>query len=336
MYFVLASEHSTPYFSLALSNSYTFFTDSCKSCLTSSTSLDNCTVSASCDCTVSDCFFVLSSVLITDRFKTSRSRIMSWMILLSLSTCFLTKSTSRMRFSVSALSMNLAVSNSCRSSSSKAFRRRSWSYVFWILSRSDVHALISSCLAFISLLSSRFSSWICLLFSSSSALTFFCSSISSKTFRSSACIASTLCRCSLRRLSSSSFWASCVAMLCLISRKLLSRDWRVLFSSESSFSRRSRRRSSRSASVRLALSTSWMLAISDSPWMRSDSCFCTASVSAMLSSVIFLTWPSNLSRVRSSSSRCAMRLFTVFSWFTLKPAPCSTKWLKFAISTFKL
>mmetsp|Transcript_2240 Transcript_2240/g.4602 ORF Transcript_2240/g.4602 Transcript_2240/m.4602 type:complete len:217 (-) Transcript_2240:7-657(-) len=37
-----------------------------------------------------------------------------------------------------------------------------------------------------------------------------------------------------------------------------------------------------------------------------------------------------------SSSRCAIKLFTVFSWLTLSPAPCSTRWLRLAISTFRL
>mmetsp|Transcript_28676 Transcript_28676/g.66478 ORF Transcript_28676/g.66478 Transcript_28676/m.66478 type:complete len:216 (-) Transcript_28676:8-655(-) len=56
----------------------------------------------------------------------------------------------------------------------------------------------------------------------------------------------------------------------------------------------------------------------------------------MLSCVNVATCASSLSRALISSSRCAIRLLTVFSWFTLRPAPCSTRWLRFAISTLRL
>mmetsp|Transcript_87590 Transcript_87590/g.231805 ORF Transcript_87590/g.231805 Transcript_87590/m.231805 type:complete len:225 (-) Transcript_87590:33-707(-) len=60
------------------------------------------------------------------------------------------------------------------------------------------------------------------------------------------------------------------------------------------------------------------------------------SVIWMFSWVIFATLASSESRVRRSSSRCVMRLLTVFSWFTERPAPCSTRWLRLLISSFRL
>mmetsp|Transcript_53366 Transcript_53366/g.140752 ORF Transcript_53366/g.140752 Transcript_53366/m.140752 type:complete len:234 (+) Transcript_53366:1804-2505(+) len=142
--------------------------------------------------------------------------------------------------------------------------------------------------------------------------------------------------CSLSCLSRLSFFSSCTLMSALDARRALSLPSRVVLSSAASLSRRSRRRCSRSASVLFALSMSLMLPISTSPCAFSDSCFCTVSVRVMLSCVIFVHWASSLSRFRRRSSRCWTRLFTVFSWFTLRPAPCSTRWLRLAISTFRL
>mmetsp|Transcript_36900 Transcript_36900/g.106246 ORF Transcript_36900/g.106246 Transcript_36900/m.106246 type:complete len:263 (+) Transcript_36900:1390-2178(+) len=261
----------------------------------------------------------------TPRLRPSRSLLMSWIVLESASTCFFTRSISRMRFSVSVLRTARWSSKLVLSSSSNARRRFNWSTCFCSLSLSACQFLISSCFDFSSLLCSKFSS--CKLFrrSSSSAFTRFMSSISLIIFACSCVIPSTIRFCSFNALSRPSFCSSWPRMSFLTLRKVFSCPSSVCFSSSNSFSKRSRRRTSRSASVRFAFNESFTFAISASLWTFSDSCFCTCSVKLMLSWVNLRTCASNLSRVFFNSSRCAIKLFTVFSWVTLKPAPCSTR-----------
>mmetsp|Transcript_31859 Transcript_31859/g.74478 ORF Transcript_31859/g.74478 Transcript_31859/m.74478 type:complete len:255 (-) Transcript_31859:559-1323(-) len=252
---------------------------SCTSFLTRATSLSSCEVRFSCTLTTSVCFLVLSSVLITARLMLSRSRMISTICLLSVSTCFLSCSISRTRFSKSLRSMPLATSMSCLSLSSKAFRRCIWSIAFCALSNSIVAVLISSCFAFSSLLRAKLSSAILSSSSLSSLLACLTDSMSPASFVSSVFKVSTVFFFSLRvfsRRSFSSSWALMSVCRALQVRFLASR---VVFRVDSSFSRRSRRLSSLSASVRLALSISLRLAISTSPWSFSDSWTCTSSVS---------------------------------------------------------
>mmetsp|Transcript_52597 Transcript_52597/g.153313 ORF Transcript_52597/g.153313 Transcript_52597/m.153313 type:complete len:235 (+) Transcript_52597:1233-1937(+) len=231
MYFVFASEHSTPYFSLALSRSYTFLTASWRSNFTCSTSFSKVCERPSCCFTNSDCFFVRSSVFIKPRFRDSRSRMMSSIVLASVSICFLTNSISRIKFSASVLRTPRWSSNCFRSSSSKPMRRFKRSYCFCSLSLSDCQFLISSCLPLRVLPSSRFSSCKTLRFSSSSALTRFMSSISFLIRDSSCAMPEAMRCCSFSDFSKISICSSWPRMSFLMLRKVFSRPSKVCFSS---------------------------------------------------------------------------------------------------------
>mmetsp|Transcript_106333 Transcript_106333/g.297667 ORF Transcript_106333/g.297667 Transcript_106333/m.297667 type:complete len:414 (-) Transcript_106333:123-1364(-) len=301
-----------------------------------STSFSNVPARLLCCFSKSVCFFVRSSALTMPLFKTSRSLRMSWIVFASASTCFLTRSISRIKFSVSVFNTARCNSKLVLSSSSSTRRLFNWSTCFCNLSLSACQFLISSCLALSNLFCSMLSSCMILLLSSSSLLERFKSSISLTNFVCASVIPSTMRFCSFNAFSKPSFVSSCPRMSFRMFRKVLSRPSKVCLSSSSSFSKRSLRRSSRSASVRFAFKESLTLAISEALWTFSDSCFCTCSVKLMFSCVNLRTCASSLSRVFFKSSRWEIRLLTVFSWVTLKPAPCSTRWLRFAISNFKL
>mmetsp|Transcript_45548 Transcript_45548/g.75933 ORF Transcript_45548/g.75933 Transcript_45548/m.75933 type:complete len:314 (-) Transcript_45548:4-945(-) len=135
--------------------------------------------------------------------------------------------------------------------------------------------------------------------------------------------------CSNRRIWSSPCATS--VCFCFISYVRLSS---VRLSSSISFSMRSFLRSSRSPSAFFAdmPSLSWWISFSRSSLSASAErmrSFC--SITSFRSSTIWFTcW----SRSLMSSSFCFSKSFTVCSWPRLRPAPCSTRRLRLAISSF--
>mmetsp|Transcript_9766 Transcript_9766/g.25998 ORF Transcript_9766/g.25998 Transcript_9766/m.25998 type:complete len:260 (-) Transcript_9766:878-1657(-) len=168
MYLLFAAEHSTPYFSLALSRSYTFLTDSCSSCFTSVTCCSNIWLFCSCWVTTSFWVFVFWSVPMTPRLMPSLSCNSVPIVFWSWTTCFRRTSISRIRFSVSALRTLRCASTSRRSSSSMSFFLLSCSRAFCALSFSMVTSLVASEVCLICALISSFSSNKTCLFASSS------------------------------------------------------------------------------------------------------------------------------------------------------------------------